>query len=149
MNAKEYLSQTLLLDKKIDSKLKQVGHLREIATKSTTTIRQDVVTGTRQRSPLENSLVRAMDLELEIDGDIDKLVDLKRDIAELIACLENETYRLVLELRYLSVCTWEIVAEVLDYDVRWVHRLHGRALKAIEPVFQEWQSRLFPKRRQQ
>ncbi|WP_242634542.1 DUF1492 domain-containing protein [Bacillus timonensis] len=129
VDAKEYLSQAFRLDQRINSKLEQVSMLRELALKTTSTLQDDKVQGTKQRSPMENALVKLMSLEQEINEDIDKLVDLKRELTSFVSEMENPSYRLLLELRYLGGSTWEEVAAIMGYDLRWIYRLHRKALK--------------------
>lgn len=129
MNAKEYLSQALQLDQRINSKLVQVSMLRDLALKTTSVLQDDKVQNTKQQSPMESALVKLMCLEEEINDDIDQLIDLKRELATFVSEIENHSYRLLLELRYLSGSTWEEVAAIMGYDVRWVYRLHRKALK--------------------
>ena len=129
MNAKEYLSQAFQLDQRINSKLEQVSMLRDLALKTTSVLQDDKVQSTKQQSPMESALVKLMCLEEEINDDIDQLIDLKRELATFVSKIENHSYRLLLELRYLSGSTWEEVAAIMGYDVRWVYRLHRKALK--------------------
>lgn len=131
MNVKEYLSQAFTLDQRINSKLEQVASLRELATKATASIHTERVSGTKQRSPMENTLVKLIELEHEINADIDRLVDLKCEIIDFINQVENPNYRLLLELRYISGNTWEEIADKMQYDLRWIYRLHGKALREI------------------
>lgn len=129
MNAKEYLSQAFKLDQRINSKLGQVSMLRDLALKTTSVLQTDKVQSTKQQSPMESALVKLISLEEEINDDIDQLIDLKRELANFVAEIENPSYRLLLELRYLGGSTWEEVAAMMGYDVRWVYRLHRKALK--------------------
>ena len=132
MNAKAYLSQAFRLDQQINSKLEQVSALRQLATKATASIHAERVSGTNQRSSMENAVIKLIDLEHEINDDIDRLVDLKRELSAFISEIENHAYKMVLELRYLSGNKWEEVADVMGYDLRWIYRLHGKALKEAE-----------------
>jgi len=137
MKAKEYLSQAYRLDQRINSKLEQVTSLRALAAKTTAHIQAERVSETKQRSQMENAIMKLIDLEHEIDADIDRLVDLKREMASFIDKLENPYYSMLLELRYLGGRTWENVADIMDYDVRWIYRLHGKALKEAERLLKE------------
>jgi len=128
VNAKEYLSQAFQLDQRINSKLEQVSMLRDLALKTTSVLQDDKVQSTKQQSPMETALVKLMSLEEEINNDVDQLIDLKRELATFVSEMENPSYRLLLELRYLSGSTWEEVAVIMGYDVRWVYRLHRKAL---------------------
>ncbi|WP_366923857.1 DUF1492 domain-containing protein [Metallumcola ferriviriculae] len=132
MNAKEYLSQAFHLDQRINSKLEQVANLRELSSKATATIHAERVSGTKNRSPMENAVVKLVDLEHEIDRDIDKLVDLKRDIINVINSVKQPEYHLLLELRYLNYKTWEEIAEHMNYGWRNVHYIHAKALKKVK-----------------
>ncbi len=129
VDAKEYLSQAFQLDQRINSKLEQVSMLRDLALKTTSVLQDDKVQSTKQQSPMESALVKLMSLEEEINDDIDQLIDLKRELATFVSEIENPSHRLLLELRYLSGSTWEEVAAMMGYDVRWVYRLHRKALK--------------------
>lgn len=132
MNTKEYLSQAFWLDHRINSKLEQVAALRGLATKATSSNITDRVDGTKQRSPMENVIVKIIDLEYEIDTDIDRLVDLKREINQAIKSVTQPEYNLLLELRYLCYKTWEEISGIMDYSWRNVHYVHGKALAAVK-----------------
>ena len=103
-----------------------------MATKATASIHAERVSGTQQRSPMENAVIKLIDLEHEIDADIDRLVNLKRELATFISQMDNQAYRVLLELRYLGGNTWEEVSKIMGYDLRWVYRLHGKALQEVE-----------------
>lgn len=135
MNAKEYLSQAVWLDKRIDSKLEQLESLKSLAMKVNTDITQERVSGgPNSKSPMENVMVKVIDLEYEINKDIDNLVDLKKEIMETINKLSDLNYQLLLETRYINGKCWDEVAISMGYDRRWILRLHGRALKEIEKI---------------
>lgn len=132
MNAKEYLSQAFQLDQRINSKLEQVSVLRALALKTTSVLQHDQVQSTKQQSPMENALVKLMSLEEEINDDVDRLIDLKRELKSFVDKIENSSHRLLLEFRYLGGSNWEEVAAIMGYDVRWVYRLHRKALKEAD-----------------
>ena len=132
MKAKDYLSQAYKLNHRIDCKLRQTENLRDLATRATASIHAERVSGTKQRSPMENAIVKLIDLEYEINSDIDSLVDMKREIAVVISKLSSPSHKILLELRYLEGKTWDEIAKAMDYDLRWIYRLHGKALKEIE-----------------
>lgn len=132
MIAKEFLSQAFMLDQRINSKLEQVTALRNLAAKATASYTTEKVNGPKTRSPMENAIVKIIDLENQIDAEIDELVDYKVEIFKLISSIKNQSYRMLLEIRYLDNRTWEEVSEIMGYDLRWIYRLHGRALKEAD-----------------
>ena len=136
MTAKEYLNQSYWLDKSINNKLATIMSLREIATKTTGVIKEDAVTRTRNVHGMQDVISKLVDLENEINGDIDRLVDLKREIVEIINEIREPSCKVVLEYRYLCYDTWDEIADKMHMHVRSVFRLHGKALKAVDAILQ-------------
>lgn len=129
MTAKEYLGQAYRIDQRINSKLEQVASLRALATKATSTLSDTPQGGSRNVQAMEATIVKIMDLENEINEDIDTLVDLKREIVGVIKCIPNPEYQTLLELRYLCFYSWEKAAVEMEYDLRYMHKLHRKALE--------------------
>ena len=128
MTAKEYLGQAYRLDQRINSKLEQVLSLRDLTTKATATMSDMPGGGSRNVYRMQDIIGKIIDLENEINADIDQLVDLKRDIVAIIKAVENPEYQTLLELRYLCFKTWEQIAVDMGYELRYLHKLHQRAL---------------------
>ncbi|MGD6778446.1 DUF1492 domain-containing protein [Sutcliffiella horikoshii] len=138
MNSKEYLSQAMWLDKMIDNKLEQLDSLKALSLKVNSTLSEVKVSGGHhENSSMESAVVKVIDLGNEINDDIDRLVDLKKEIAEVIHQVNNINYQLLLEMRYISGKTWDDVAIALNYNSRSVFKVHGRALKEIEKIREE------------
>lgn len=57
--------------------------------------------GTRNVHRMEDVIIKIVDMESEINADIDRLVDLKKEIAGVIHRVSNLEYQTLLELRYL------------------------------------------------
>ena len=134
MTAKEYLSQAFNLDNRINSKLEQVSVLHIMATKATSTLSDVPPSGSRNVQQIEDIICKIVDLENTINADIDQLVDLKVEITATVQRMDNLAYRTILEQRYLCYKTWEQIATNMGYDVRWLHRLHGKALREAEKL---------------
>ena len=133
MNAKEYLSQAIWLDRMIDSKLEQLEMLKSLAMKVTSSFTKEKISGGNiEKSKMESTMVKVIDLEHEINADIDRLVDLKKDIQDTINKMDDINQQLLLELRYLSGKGWDEIAASMGYDPRTVYRIHGKALKEFE-----------------
>jgi DNA-directed RNA polymerase specialized sigma subunit len=133
MNAKEYLSQAIRLDQMIAIKLEQLETLQSLTTKVTSSFTEDrVSSGHREKSKMENSIVKVLDLENEIKADFNRLVDLKKDIQNTINKMDDINQQLLLELRYLGGKGWDEIAASMGYDPRTVYRIHGKALKEFE-----------------
>ena len=131
MNAKEYLSQVMYIDRRIDSKLEQVMSLREAATKATATLSDMPRPDSPNIRSMEDTIVKIIDLENEINRDIDRLIDLKAEACRLISQVKEPDQQLVLELRYLCYKPWNEIMVELGCSEPTVYRLHGEALKKI------------------
>lgn len=132
MNVKQYLRQVWRLDNTVNAKLEQLELLKSLVTKVTSTLVDDRVQESKSHDKISKLICKMVDLEKEITNDIDKLVDLKREIMHKIDSIPNEDYKILLTLRYLNFKTWEQIAVEMNYDYRWIHRLHAKALTAFE-----------------
>lgn len=131
MTAKEYLSQAYRLDKRIDSKIEQLKSLNLLATKCTSTLSDMPKSQSISNSRLEDTVVKIVDLQEEINRDIDSLVDLKRDIVRTIKSVQNPEYQIILELRYLCFKTWEEIAVQMNCSIDNVFKIRKNALKSV------------------
>lgn len=131
MTAKEYLSQAFRLDQRINSKIEQVASLNELATKCTSSLTGMPRNPNYATSTMADAVVKIIDLQTEINRDIYRLVSLKREIVTAIKAIENPEYQTLLEKRYLCFLTWEQIAVDMGYDLRWIYRIHKRALEKI------------------
>ena len=131
MTAKAYLAQAYRIDQRINSKLEQLSSLRELSTKATATFSDVPSSGTRNVHRMEDVICKIILLEGEINAEIDRLVDLKRDIHALIGEVQDPEYQTLLELRYLCFKTWEQIAVLMNYSTKYLFELHARALRSI------------------
>lgn len=142
MTAKEYLQQAFRIDQRINGKLEMVARLRESATKVTSNISDMPRSSSPNLQTMETTVAKLVDLEEEINRDVDALVDLKREIMQTIGQLEKPEHQMILESRYLCYKSWEQIALEMNVQIRWVYRLHGRALSALEQKLNtDWQNR--------
>jgi DNA repair protein RecN (Recombination protein N) len=98
MTAKEYLNQAYWLDRRIDSKLEQLSALKDMATKTTSIMSDDVVSHTRNVHSMQDVIAKIIDMQAEINADIDRLVDLKRDIMQVVKTVDDPELQTLLEL---------------------------------------------------
>ena len=123
MTAKEYLLQAHYLDERITSKTQQIASLNELATRCTSTISD------MPKSP--NRGGSRIDLEDKLKEDIERLINLKQEIMEVIRAVPNIEYQTLLEKRYLCFNTWEQISVDMNYSIQHIHRMHSSALKEI------------------
>lgn len=131
MTVKEYLGQAYRLDQRINSKLEQVASLNELATKCTSTLTGMPRNPNRGTSTIADAVGKIVDLQAEINRDIDRLVDLKREMVSLIKAVDNTEYQTLLELRYLCFKTWEQISVDMGYSIQHIYRLREKAYDEI------------------
>ncbi len=133
-SAKAYLEQAYHIDARINSKLEQVHALRELATKASVGYSDMPGSPNRRTDKLESIMAKIIDYENEINNDIDKLVDLRKEIGSVINRVPNLDYQTLLEQRYISFKTWEQIAVFMNYNLRWIYKLHSAALEEVEKL---------------
>lgn len=128
MDKIKYLSQARLLNKQINVKLERYEELKARAEKAT-----KVLTGMPRggSSKTDDTLAKIADMSNELNEEIDKLVDLEKEIAQTIKQLSGEK-EMVLELYYLCFNTWSQVAKKLGYEERHIYRIHNQAVKELK-----------------
>lgn len=131
MNAKDYLLQARYLDECITSKTQQIASLNDLATRCTSTFSDMPRNPNHGGSRLEDCIIKIIDLEDSLKKDIEKLVDLKREIMGVIKAVPNVEYQTLLEKRYLCFITWEQIAVDMNYSMQHIHRMHSSTLKEI------------------
>lgn len=132
MTTKEYLNQARYIDLRINSKLETIERLNALANKATSTLSDMPHSPSRDVHKREKLIVKIIDLEHEVDDDIDKLVDLKREIMNVIKGVDDEDCQTVLERRYICMDEWKDIALEMNYEERTIYRIHGKALTMVK-----------------
>jgi DNA-directed RNA polymerase specialized sigma subunit len=142
LNSKEFLEQVRYVDRAIDTKLEQLYRLRNEATKATSLVSDMPRGGSPNLQRLEDTIVKIIDLEREINRDIDRLIDMKAAARASINAMANPDERLILEMRYLCYKTWTEIAETIGCSESNIYRLHGFALAnfavPVDPLERSW-----------
>jgi hypothetical protein len=133
-SAKEYLSQSHKVEQRITIKLEHMQVLRELAEKASASLSDVPPSGTRNVHRLEDTICQIANLENEINADIQTLIGLKHEIVKVIRRVESPDLQIILELRYLGFKTWKEIAVSLRRDLRWIYRLHDKALKVVDEI---------------
>lgn len=60
-----------------------------------------------------------------------KLIKIRVEIETAIEAVEQSKERSVLRYRYINNLSWHKIAELMNYDVRSIYRIHGNALLNI------------------
>ena len=137
MLAKDFLNQAFLIDQRIRSKSEQIRTLNEIATSCSATLTGMPRNPNRGGSRMADAVCKMIDLENEIARDMDRLIEVKREIVTVINAVDDVVLRTLLEKRYLCGATWEEISVDLCFNRRWTFRLHDKALGAIQKILDQ------------
>lgn len=133
MDAKEFLRQIRKLDKLIENKLVEVQQWKEIATNVSPNLTGERVQSSGNPQKIADAIGRYIDLEREINQDIDKLVETKKDVISVIEQLNATEYD-VLHKVYVQGFTFDEVAITCRHSRSWATTVHGRALKHVQTI---------------
>lgn len=130
---KEQLRNITQLDNKIQSKIRQLECLKQTMTSlgAIDYSKDRVQTGVT--SSVENTVIRVVSLEEDINKDIKRLMAEKQQARKAINKIDG-VEGVILEMRYLENMKWEEIAYRLNYTTRAVYKIHGRALEKIKRV---------------
>lgn len=138
--AQEYLMQIRKCDSLINRKMAKKAALYEMITRTTPTLKSDVVSGGGDHDRTADAIAKMIDLEEEINRDIDHYVDLQREVEKLLdrVAEKNARHHELLCRRYISYESFDHIAAEMGYAAtRGATKLHGRALQTFEKVMHE------------
>lgn len=147
--AREMLDDYVIAEEDIDREIERLEYL----TSKMTGISAQVMNGMPRSSSMSTDrmadmLGRKEELETAIRESVDKQVQKRREIEEIIRHLKNTEERAVIRLKYLDRTEWADVLEVLfggkdDFQDKYesyrrrMYRIHGTALVNMEKYMKE------------
>lgn len=129
--AKEYLLQVERLEVTIDSLLEQIAHLDELATKVTTVLKPDVISGGGNHDKIGDAAATIADLKRELVERVKESKDKKQEILSIIDKVTDVDQAKVLYKRYAFFQPLEQIALEMHCTYRNVRYIHGRALQTV------------------
>lgn len=129
---KTYLKRYGKADRELDVLYEELALWRSKAEKITPLLRQTPGGGHSGGSQVETAVEKILAVQKEIDVKIDELMAVKQEVVDAVKTVPDETLQLLLSYRYILGMTFEQIAVRMHYNYRWILRLHGRALSAIQ-----------------
>lgn len=136
VDPKKYLKQIEHIDADIKSRQEEVNRLRSSLMIKTSTLKQSVVQETRQ-GMFDERYMNLLDKVDDLSDKIEELVILKVKVSNEIDKINDRASRIILRERYLNLKTFEEIAKTIDYDPRYTHTLHGKALIHFKEIMLE------------
>jgi hypothetical protein len=117
------------IDHEIDAMLTARRRAYERCTSVTARPRDVIVSGSYDS---DTAMIALLNIEALIDERVDRLTKIKAEILGSIEAVPDCTLRTLLIERYINFKTWEQIAVDMNYNYRWIIKLHGHALQEIK-----------------
>lgn len=108
----------------------QIAELR--SQRMSPSIQNDGMPQGNAHSDLSGYMARLDALVSQLEHERDMAVKQYKEIHDQIHKMQDGVEKEVLERRYLMGEKWEEIAVQMNYNYRWVLRIHGKALKNFE-----------------
>lgn len=128
MTTKDYLRQIYRLDRRIELDRRKIEKLRAVLDYKPPS------GGSGSGSSADripDTLAKIIEYEEQAERLTKRYIELYIEIEKAIAAVSDPVLREVLERRYLLYQKWEEIADAMHRDLRWVYRLHGKALQQL------------------
>ena len=136
MKAKEYLLQIRKIDRLVENKIAELEHWQAIATGTTTFSDGDRVQSTGNKYKMEDAIIKCIEINNEINSEIDRLVDTRKEVISTIERLKPSEYD-VLHKIYVQNKDFQEIATAKKRSYSWVTTKHGRALASLQKILDE------------
>lgn len=132
MKARDYLGQLETIETRIKNIQCDILQLKELALSITPNYEGDRVQSSSDLQRTASAVDRWIDKEREMNETIDKLVDMKLEIASTIEHMKKPKESGVLHMLYIQNKSFKEVATHYDKSVSWATSVHGRALQSLQ-----------------
>lgn len=126
--AKDYFSQIRKTDRLIQRLKGTVATLRSSLTSQSYELKPDKVQSSGGQNPLEDAMIKIVDLERQISHRIDELATMRNETFSMIKNVPDLDQQNILIGRYIQLKEWPDIASELNFSPKWVLKLHGKAL---------------------
>lgn len=137
MDAKSYLEEIKWTDSRIQNKLAEVQQLRYLAISTTAPIGGEIIQTSKQNDRMGNIVAKIVDMENEINTEIDKFIDMKRERIALIEQIPKQLQYDIIHGHYVQYKSLVDIAKEKDYTYAWILEVHAEALKTVQKLIDE------------
>ena len=134
METKEFLNQPKKLDLLIKNKLIEKQQWRDLALGITANMEGERVQSSGSQQKMADAIAKCVDMEAEIDRLVDKFIDKKKEVVQVIEQVDSPIEYDVLHKIYIQYMTLQDVADHYGKEYGWATTTHGRALKSVQEI---------------
>ena len=136
MNAKDYLQRVRKIDRLIENKIAEAAHWKTVAMGTSTHSEGERVQSSGSKQKMADAVARYVDIESEINEEIDRLANVRREIVLTIEALPVDEYDMLYQV-YVNCKELQDVATDMDKSYSWATTIHGRALAHLQKILDE------------
>lgn len=133
-DAQMWLERVEMMDSIIQNKLVEQKQWKDIALGITANMGGERVQSSGSKSKMADALDKCMDMEDEINAQVDRLIDTKREVVATIEKLDSPMEYNVLHLRYIQYKSLQEIADKYKKEYGWATTTHGRALAHVQEI---------------
>lgn len=131
--AKTYLKRYRAALYRQQSLMRSLAALRDRQTNCTVKLNAiQVSSGGFVRDRMAEEIVRAMELEEQIQEQERIAAAVLKEVLDAINAVPDEMQKTVLTLRYVEGLDWFKISEMINYEISNTYILHGRALWTVK-----------------
>lgn len=134
--AQLYLERVEMIDSIVRNKLIEQRQWKDIALGITANMGGERVQSSGSKSKMADAIEKCVDMEREIDGLIDKLIDTKREVIQTIEQLNSPIEYNVLHKRYIQFMSLQEIADHYKKEYGWATTTHGRAIANVQRILE-------------
>jgi hypothetical protein len=135
IDAKKFFRGCVRIDPRIEAKCDEIDRAKAMAERVTASYSDEPRGGGGPTSRVENAVIRYIDLEQRLQGEIDCAMAYRDFAKDVISKIADDRYRDVLDWRYFAQWQWpQISIQFGDVGKQYIFKLHGRALKAAQRI---------------
>lgn len=129
-DVKVYLKQYRVATAEMESCYEQIAALRAEATRMG--VELSGVPRSGGDRDVADIVAEMVDLKSMLLKRIEHANAMRKEVCDMIYSLEDDRLIWLLHMRYVDGCKWEVIARRMGYDLRYLHKLHDKALKDIK-----------------
>ena len=131
-NIKLYLNQAFFLDKQINSLIKVKEETVSLAQRCTANYSNDGGSNPSKTNLQENIYIKVIEQGELINQQIDKLVNIRNEIEQLINTVSDTDGQSILRMRYLAYMPMTDIADIMGCTRATVYNKFNRAISELE-----------------
>lgn len=137
MKAIHFLKQIKIMDAKINTDIEELAGLEALATKTTAVIGNERVQASGSQQKMADCVDKIVDMKAQIAQEIDAFIDYKKEARFILAQCDANCITL-LHKRYFQFKKWELIAVEMGKSYQCVAgKMHQRALSQVQKVLDE------------